>query len=338
MENSLSRTLIEAIVKNSIKNIKDCPEQGIRNLIDMALQFSAGRFQKSFFSTAQAMLQNEHSAYYSLVKRTVSSVDTERLCTFGMNIGYNGYTVGAQRIRENEKKLHCNIPWALILQLDENHWAANEQRYQHVLHEGEALGIYMWMLFVNHHPEKMLDLPKNHTDSDFCIFCQAKNLTPAFLDEVADLYNVMLVVQYEENTVRIFDLLREKGLLFSVWYPYGSEDTKDIINGNLFNAIQPFTPLFTVLLPEENCPDVVQNIVYQVIKRVRADQIYSTLLWELPNDHLLIDAIISDDPCFVHVDQDGVIHRGKAKNGRTPAKCVSKQPHPNFDNALPERK
>lgn len=326
MENSMSRMLIETIVKRSIKNIKNNPERGIRNLIDMALQFSEGRFQQNFFSTAQSMLQNENSAYYSLVRDTVSSIDTERLCTFGMNLGYNSCTVGAQQIRENEKRLNCNIPWTIILQIDEEHWKTNKQSYHNLVREGETLGIYMWMLFVRDQPEKVLDLAEGHTDSNFCLFCQVKDLTPSFLDEISELNNVMLAVRYEENSARIFDILREKGLLYSVWYQYGQKDTEDIINGDLFDTIQQLTPLFTVLLPKQNCPKMIQDLVYKVVKRVRKEQTYHTLLWELQSDNHLIDAIISNDTCSVYFDNVGNLRNQNKK---------TEDPHNNlFQNSL----
>jgi len=48
MEKRMSRIIIETIVKKALKYIKHSPERGLRNLIDMALQFSEGRFQKNF--------------------------------------------------------------------------------------------------------------------------------------------------------------------------------------------------------------------------------------------------------------------------------------------------
>lgn len=45
MKHSLNQTLIETTIRNAIKQIKDDPERNIRNLVDMALTFSNGRFQ-----------------------------------------------------------------------------------------------------------------------------------------------------------------------------------------------------------------------------------------------------------------------------------------------------
>lgn len=103
MKNRMPRLFAETVVKNALKSIIESPERGIRNLIDFALQLSDGRFQKDFFMVAQTMLQNENSAYYDLIRDVVTYVDTEKLYTFGINVGYNSCTVGAKRIREKKR-------------------------------------------------------------------------------------------------------------------------------------------------------------------------------------------------------------------------------------------
>ena len=89
MAANTTRILIETIVRKTLRDIQNAPERSVRNLVDMALNFSNGRFQKRFFEGAQQMLTNEHSAYYPLVRNVVSNVEHERLLRFGLNIGYN---------------------------------------------------------------------------------------------------------------------------------------------------------------------------------------------------------------------------------------------------------
>ena len=62
MGNDISRILIETVVRKTLRDMKDSPERSTRNLVDMALHFSSGHFQREFFEMAQEMLQNEHSA------------------------------------------------------------------------------------------------------------------------------------------------------------------------------------------------------------------------------------------------------------------------------------
>lgn len=85
MEKSTSCIIIETVVKKTLREIKDSPERSIRNLVDMALLFSDGRFQRNFFEVAQTMLQNEHSPYYGLIEDTIAHVNSERLFQFGIH-------------------------------------------------------------------------------------------------------------------------------------------------------------------------------------------------------------------------------------------------------------
>ena len=318
MERSMSRLLVETVVKKALKNIKESPERGIRNLVDMALQFSTGRFQQDFFVTTQTMLQNENSAYYGLVRDVVTSTDTDRLFSFGMNLGYNGCTEGARRIRENEVKLSCNIPWTILLQMDTQQFGEKQQAYNKLIQDGESLGIYTWMLFPKEHPRKVFSLVEDHPDSAFCVFCEAEDITSAFIDEVAECKNQMLVIRYDENIDGVCSVLRERGLLYSVWYQYNQKDTEIIINGDLFSSTQQVSPAFTALFPETNCPEEVRRLAYQEVKRARNEQSYRTIAWELQGDNCLIDSIISGDACSVCFDKAGDLcdWNGKIRNGQ----------------------
>ena len=305
MEQSLSRLLTETVVKMALKSIKESPERGIRNLIDKALQFSNGRFQKNFFSAAQTMLQNENSAYYGLVRDTVTYTDMKRLYTFGMNLGYNGCTAGARRIRKNEDKMACMIPWTISLQIDAQIFEENRNTYDAFINEGEELGIYTWMIFSLDEARTALSLAEAHPDSAFCVFCEAKNISPEFLDEVTDLYNVMIAVRYEENAADMCSVLRERGLLYSVWYQYEQKDVADIINGDLFAGTQELSPVFTVLIPDTGCNDEVRCLMHQTVRKVRDEQAYRTLVWELQGDCCMVDSIISGDACCICFDSEG---------------------------------
>ena len=81
MENSMSRILIETTVRQTLKGLQDDPKRSIRNVVDMALHFSDGRFQSRFFRTAQTMLEHEDSAYYALVEDAANHIDPEHLVT-----------------------------------------------------------------------------------------------------------------------------------------------------------------------------------------------------------------------------------------------------------------
>jgi len=308
MENSMSRILIETVVRKTLKDMKEDPERSIRKLVDMALHFSEGRFQTNFFQAAQTMLENENSPYYALLRNIVSSVDAERLVTFGMNLGYNSCTLGAKKIRENEQELGCNIPWTVAFQTDSSQISEHLSEYQTAVADGERLGIYAWMLCAQSRPQDLLPLIQEHPDSAFFLFCDPDDIDTAFLDSISDMNNLMLVVRYEETAEALYTQIRDSGLLCSAYYAYTQEDIESIMNGDLFYSIQQAHPVFAVLLAQPGCPDSIQNAAHQAIIQARDEQSYQTIPLEFYFDNRLIDKIISDDACSAWFDPSGKLY------------------------------
>ncbi len=308
MENSMSRILIETVVRKTLNDMKEDPERSIRNLVDMALHFSKGRFQTNFFQVAQTMLKNENSPYYALLRNISSSVDTERLVTFGMNLGYNSCMLGAKKIRGNEQELGCNIPWTVTFQTDSLQISEHLSEYHTAVADGEKLGIYAWMLFAQSHPQDLLPLIHEHPDSAFFLFCDPDDINTAFLDSISEVNNLMLVVRYEEAAEALYAQIRDNGLLYSAYYTYSQEDIESIKNGDLFYSIQQTHPIFTVLLAQPDCPEPIQNTAHQTIVQARNEQNYQTVPWEFYFDNRLIDKIISDDTCSAWFDSCGKLY------------------------------
>ena len=97
MGEGMSRVLIETMVRKGIREMQEDPERTARNLVDMAIHFSPeGRFARELFGSAQRMLADEQSGYYALVSDVVNHMDPQRLLTFGMLVGYDGFTLGAR--------------------------------------------------------------------------------------------------------------------------------------------------------------------------------------------------------------------------------------------------
>ncbi len=318
MGNTTSRIIIETLVKKALREIKESPERSIRNLVDMALHFSNDRFHRSFFETAQAMLQKEDSPYYGLIEDVVCNVDSERLMHFGMNLGYNSCTAGAERIREIEAKEHYNIPWTILLNLDPLYFSDHQQEYEALISQGEAIGIYAWVLIPQKGAVDFLPLVQDHPDSAFILFCNPKDITLSFLDCVSECTNLMLAVHYDEDTADACDLLRNAQLLYSVCSVYTEDDLESITGGELFFSIQQLHPVFTILLADSECPDTARQMVYEAVKEVRNRQEYRTIALEAASDSSFIDSIISNDACLAGFDSEGYLFtlQGSKKEGR----------------------
>lgn len=307
MNHNTSRIIIETMVCKAIKDMKDSPKRSTRNLVDMALQFSEGRFQQKFFEVAQTMLKNANSPYYDLVQDIAVHVDSEKIMRFGINVGYNGCTVGAKMIREIEEREKYNIPWMISLHLCPQQFLIHQAKYHTMISKGEEIGIYTWMLLPEGQPYEVLPLVQQHPNSAFALFCTPKEITMSFLDDVSELNNLMLVVRYDEEAQDTCELLRKMGLLYSVYDIYTEADVEAITRGDLFCGTEQLHPVFTVLLADEECPDMARQEVYQYVRLVRDKQEFQTIVWEATCDNSFVDSIISEEPCLSGFDADGYL-------------------------------
>lgn len=305
MANNIPRILIETIVRKTLKDMKESPERSSRNLVDLALNFSEGRFQRSFLEMAQEMLRNEQSAYYGLIQDIIASVDTERIVTFGMNIGYNSCTEGARIIREIEAKENFNVPWSVSLKLDGQTYPSMQDKYRSVIEQGKEMGVFTWLLFAESKPSSVLALVKAHPDCAFILFCAAGDITEAFMETAEGIYNLMLAVQYGEQTAEACARLRKRGFLYSVYVPYKTEAVSEILNGSLLHSTENMHAVFTFLLPDLACPEAIQKSVYAYIIDIRKKQNYLTFSMDVIHDNCFIDEIISDDGCIVGFNEKG---------------------------------
>ena len=305
--NSLPQIFIESLLRRALKDIKKSPQRSTRNLVDMALNFANGRFQKNFFESAQKMLCDERSAYYDLVQDIAQNIDENRIITFGINVGYTSCTLGAKTIREIEQTQGFDIPWALTLFTDIQKNPCTISANQSVITQGKELGIYTWLIFENHRLLELLPLIKNNPDCAFVLFCHAEELTDNLLQEAKSLYNLMFVVEFEHAAKAICLKLREQGFLYSVYVPYGEEDAGMITSGGMLYCTEALHPVFTFFIPDFSCPKNIQQVIYNYIKNTRIKQKCHTIPLDLIYDNLCIDSIISNDACTAFFDSNGYL-------------------------------
>lgn len=304
---NISRVLIEITVRKALRDIQRSPERGIRNLVDMGLNFSDGRFQREFFEIAQGMLRNENSAYYSLVKDTVAHVDRDTITAFGMNVGYNSFTRGAERIRRIEAERHFDIPWALSAQVDMAQYPGRREHYASLVRQGKALGIFTYLFFLQGCPDELFALISANQDCAFVLFCSAEELTPACLTAAKDLHNLMFALRQTPKQQEVCRRLRQDKLLYAVCVDCTPQNLQWVLDGSALKQAEQAHPVFTLFLTAEDCDAQMGAEVYAYICRTRKAQEHPTFLMDIRQDMIFIDGIISDNACSVCFDADGTV-------------------------------
>lgn len=85
INNQINIKMIETAINKGIRDMKDDPKRGIRNLVDLASHFASSSFQRNTLKLMQNMLSNLNSPYYDIVSYLVSNVDHDIIKTFGIN-------------------------------------------------------------------------------------------------------------------------------------------------------------------------------------------------------------------------------------------------------------
>ena len=324
MGKDITKILVECMLDKILQDSRSSPRRLARNLVDISLNFAKGRFQKRFLSDAQEMLKNPESAYYELVSDQIANVDRKHMVTFGMNLGYNGCTVGAKRIREIEAEQNLNIPWSLSLLLDRERLLINPDSYCRIIEQGRKIGIYVYLFFLHdENADLCLPLIENYPNCAFGIFLQNCTFSDAYLEKLQKCGNAMTVIYADEAAPESCQRLREKRLLYGIHYSYDETDLEKILSESWLTAQEPLRPCFAFLHARDSCSLQTQNEIYQHVLAVRSEQKHPILYMELRQDIYQIDEIISDDACLVGFREDGSVHMRQQTQNRTDVNIFS---------------
>jgi len=320
---ALSRAMTEAVIRKGIKDIKESPNRSIRNLIDMGLNFSGGRFQKEFFTAAQTMLQNENSAYYRFIADRIAHTDENKIVALGLNIGYNSCTMGADIIRCQEKLYGFNIPWSVSLSVTD--YEQHQCEYISLVEQGNQLGIYNWVIYCDDCINNIVELADRFKNNAFIICCKPRDITLCVLDEAEKINNVMFTVLHTDGVENACRMLRENRVVYSVLHVYSENDLHDVLNGEFLCDTDVLNPAFTGFIADESCSEMTKQMVYQYITDTRSRQQDATVVWDMIKDSEFVDSIISDGCCSVWFDGNGYMMGDK--NAQKKSSCnIFRQP------------
>lgn len=302
-----SRIIIKTFVKTALKDADDSPERCTRNLIDMALHFSKGRFQQEFFEMARAMLNNENSPYYPLIEDTLRHMDKEKLIEFGMNLGYNGCTMGAHIVRKIKRTENINVPWLLFLNI-----AASDEElltnYQPIFDQGKELGIYVYFLYTDDDPIKLLPLIKKNPDCAIILMCRSASVTEDFAEAAETVNNMLIGVKYDDNTDSACLVLRDHRLLYSIYRMYKNEESEEILSGSYARFAEEMHCPFVAVLADPDCSTSIKENIYKAVVGARVAQKYRTIPLDLIYDTERVGNIISPPSSVIGFKPDGAIY------------------------------
>lgn len=314
--------MIDSAVTHGIRSMEEDPKRSIRRLADLGKQFSKGHFQQDVFSIIQKALENENSGYYEMMANLLRNTDHDAIKTFGVNMGYNAWTYGARKIRAKEKETGKCLPPTLYLRYKPHAVQGLTRSVMHrLISEGQALGIYSYMLRETGEPSdscEMLDLFTEFPECAFVLLRPAGRMTAAQI-QLAKLCRNLLVLlpAADPETTLTAPILRDQKILFSLYGVYSSADEveKDNFETAMREVITLESPLFIPVAGETVSPAVVRAVAAQCAE-TRLDQKYPAVIMDYYGDmETLMQKMVYHDH-LIELGTDGAILRPLSLAGK----------------------
>lgn len=324
MDNKINKVLVESAIKKGISDIKDDPQRGIRNLIDLGAYFIKDKFQKNILDVFHKIFNNPKSPYFDMFKNLVRDVDEKILKTFSFNLGYNSLTNGAKVIRENKEIYKCYIPWIINFNLkDQNEDSLRIDDIIKIVDEGKTLGIYSYMFFIDKDIDFLFPLLEKEKDSAFFLMTEKDSINKKELDKINSFKNTYISISMEYKDIKsellknTLNLLKGSGALHGV-HSYYNHKNAAIIATNRWKRNLRKLNLNSAFLIESNPKDYIANDkIKHFTEKSRKKKNFKTFLVNYLKDITFIQNSISKDKSYLEIDSLGnlkISSNAKSKN------------------------
>lgn len=187
VEYSSTRSFTLTLAHRAVEDIRRGGFRQLRNYVDMCATLAKKPQQKDFFTYAQAALQRTDSCYYSMIHNLLDSVDDDRICTVGVNLGFGGLIYGASKMKVQADADHASFSWVQVAVCGD---AALAERVPAAAKQGS----FVWVLDATRgNPADAAALALANPESVFGILAEPETLTPACIEALLPCMNIVVL-------------------------------------------------------------------------------------------------------------------------------------------------
>ena len=194
------------IVANIVDTLKDDPETGAEKVFEMADKFIKDE-------STLAILDQVKDVYYTrpairmYCKNLIYNTSKTCLNHFVQNIVVKALLEGLPKREQLSEKHGVKIPHGLVLNLD------NLAEVNRLVEQAKELGIHV--IILTQDQESLIKVYEKHLDMQFFVITDSVSLTPKRCERLANIGNVVPVIQYIEGGPSLSHL-KASGLLYGL--------------------------------------------------------------------------------------------------------------------------
>lgn len=188
MDYKSSRSFAMTLSHRAVEDIRRDGFRQLRNYVDMCAMLANQPKQKGFFAYAQKTLQKTDSLYYSLIHSLVDTVQENRICTVGVNLGFGGLIHGGSRMKAEAEKTGQPCSWL-------NVGLCGDPALPAAVQAAEEKGSFVWVLSCGPAgPAPAAALAASYPHSAFLLLAPPEQFDSRTLTALEPCNNVVLLL------------------------------------------------------------------------------------------------------------------------------------------------
>lgn len=249
------------IAENAVNYLSGNPEENLPKLLKWADEFDLKGNWKEQRKLFHTIVDDPENVWYQYVMSLYNDIDSKVLQTTFKNFLINASMLGYPKQRKMEKKLDCNIPWAILMDPTSacnlqctGCWAAEYgnklnmtyEELDSIINQANELGTYFF-LYSGGEPlvrkKDLIQLCEAHPDCQFTAFTNGTLIDEAFADEMLRVKNFIPAISVEgfeqdtdfrrgkgtfQKVERAMKILKDKKLPFGISCCYTSKNVEMI--------------------------------------------------------------------------------------------------------------
>ena len=268
----------------------------LRNYVDMCATLAKMPQQKDFFAYAQKALQRTDSCYYSLIHRLLDTVDEDRICTVGVNMGFCGLIYGASELKKKADADGQPTSWITAAR-------CGDERLAEMIPEAAKHGSYVWLLdALSTDPAQVVPLAKANPQTAFGLLADPAALTEDCVAALAACRNlvVMPLLNTPELTpeaCRAARRMKAQNMFYALTVLVDDDTVDEVMQDDWLESIAQET-LFCVCARKNGISDEASHRLRRSIVEGRMETGKPVLLLDWDGDVSYLNQRISEHMVF----------------------------------------
>ena len=287
------------------------PETNMPRLMDWVDKFVKEDVMVLQREVFRKIISEKNSNWYQLLTSLWKDIDDDVRKALFENLVINANALAALQARESEAKYHCNIPWAVALDLsqEEGRGGQSFDELDNIMEQAKDLGTFMFLLTGGKpllRKEEVIALCNKHMECQFMAFTDGLAIDEDLSDQALRVKNFIPAIRVtgraeDQGLDGIMAILKAKKLPYGVYCIYDQATAGNFAREEFFDGViewgAKFCWFFSALKEGE-------DPVYELARKFRETKPLLTI--DFCKDRAITGGCIAGK-YYCSVDADGMV-------------------------------